>query len=185
MAQNGRNGTPAYKRIRSVIWKRIETGELKMNINPFKLQTLVQTVIEHLDYIAERNQIRLYNFVPHTLALVLGDQERLQQVLTNLIENGIKYNHPGGRVEITVQHLATDKIQLTVSDDGIGIPHKDVKRVTERFFRVDKSRSREQGGTGLGLSIVKHILHAHHSQLRVHSTLTKGTVFSFELSIEP
>jgi two-component system phosphate regulon sensor histidine kinase PhoR len=103
------------------------------------------------------------------------------QVLENLITNGIKYNEPGGRVEVTVRQTEDDLVLFSVTDDGIGLSREHFDRVTERFYRVDRSRSRERGGTGLGLAIVKHILEAHGSKLRINSAPGRGSTFSFAL----
>ncbi len=106
----------------------------------------------------------------------------MKQVLINLIENGIKYNVPGGKVEVGVNTSDNpEKLFLYVKDTGIGIDEKDIPRVTERFFRVDKSRSRERGGTGLGLAIVKHILEAHGESFTIESEPNKGTKFTISL----
>jgi len=100
----------------------------------------------------------------------------------NLIENAIKYNKENGKVEIGVNVLNRDKVELFIKDTGIGIDENDIKRVTERFYRVDKSRSREKGGTGLGLSIVKHIIEAHGETLKIESKPDQGSTFRFTLS---
>jgi two-component system phosphate regulon sensor histidine kinase PhoR len=116
--------------------------------------------------------------------MISADRNQIKQVLINLVENGIKYNKAGGRVEVGIKNYTKDtsRILVYVADNGIGIDPKDLKRVTERFFRVDKSRSREKGGTGLGLSIVKHIIEAHGEKLYIESTPNTGTTFSFTLS---
>jgi two-component system phosphate regulon sensor histidine kinase PhoR len=115
---------------------------------------------------------------------VRADRNQVKQVLINLIENGMKYNKPGGHVEIGVTNYkkSKDKLLLYVQDTGIGIEKKDLKRVTERFFRVDKSRSREKGGTGLGLAIVKHIVEAHGEKLFIESSPEEGSTFSITLT---
>ncbi|MEX1054613.1 MAG: ATP-binding protein, partial [Rhodothermales bacterium] len=103
-----------------------------------------------------------------------------RQVLTNLVENSIKYNNPGGCVQLTAER-AEGGVRIVVQDNGIGISAVDLPRVTQRFFRADKSRSRSQGGTGLGLSIVKHILVGHGASLQIESELGIGSTFSFIL----
>ncbi|MDX1439750.1 MAG: ATP-binding protein, partial [Rubricoccaceae bacterium] len=113
--------------------------------------------------------------------IVKGDRERLGQVLANLVENAIKYNEPGGRVEMLARPGPNQSVRISVVDDGIGIPTELIPRLTERFYRVDKSRSREQGGTGLGLAIVKHILEAHDTRLQVESKPGYGSTFMFDL----
>lgn len=160
---------------------QIETGSLKMNVVSFNPSALVADVEESLGLAAEPATIELSHFVGPDVERARGDEARIRQVLENLVSNGIKYNEPGGRVEITVRRNEEGGVIFSVTDDGIGLSDEDFPRVTERFFRVDKSRSRERGGTGLGLAIVKHILEAHGSGLRIHSQLGRGSTFSFEL----
>ena len=165
---------------------RIETGELSMRLTYFHLGPLVQEVVEALEVTASERRVRLDAHVPATLPPVLGDRDRVRQVVQNLAENALKYNNPGGRVELTARLLPRDgDVRFAVVDDGLGIPKEVIPRLTERFFRVDKSRSREQGGTGLGLAIVKHILEAHSQQLTVESEVGYGSSFSFRLAAGP
>jgi two-component system phosphate regulon sensor histidine kinase PhoR len=117
---------------------------------------------------------------PERPVFVVADKKRIIEVLTNLVVNGIKYGKKKGNVNITFHDLE-ENIIVEVTDDGIGIDKKDLPRVFERFFRVDKSRSREQGGTGLGLSIVKHIIEAHNQSINVRSRVEQGTTFNFTL----
>ncbi|MBL7977855.1 MAG: histidine kinase [Bacteroidetes Order II. Incertae sedis bacterium] len=163
----------------------IETGELKMNIHSFELKLLVQEVADELEPLLERNEVQLFIFIPENLSLVKADRDRIRQVLANLLTNAIKYNRSGGRIEVTARRVGTKDVYISVTDDGLGIAPAHLGRITERFYRVDKSRSRDQGGTGLGLAIVKHILEAHKSHLDVESTLGKGSTFSFLLPIQP
>ena len=165
---------------------RIETGELSMRLAYFHLGPLVQEVAESLEVAAAERRVRLDVHVPAGLPPVLGDRDRVRQVVQNLAENALKYNNPGGRVELTARLLARDgAVRFAVVDDGLGIPKEAIPRLTDRFFRVDKSRSREQGGTGLGLAIVKHILEAHGQQLAVESEVGYGSSFSFRLAAGP
>jgi two-component system phosphate regulon sensor histidine kinase PhoR len=110
-----------------------------------------------------------------------ADLNRLDQVLTNLVDNAIKYGRASGSVRIGGKTLAAGRLEIFVRDDGPGIPAEALDRVFERFYRVDKARSRDQGGTGLGLSIVKHIVQAHGGEVRVESELGKGATFFFTL----
>jgi len=105
----------------------------------------------------------------------------LQQVISNLVDNAIKYGKPAGRVAIQARPNGDKIIEMSVTDDGPGIPAESINRVFERFYRVDKARSREQGGTGLGLAIVKHIVQSHGGEVRVTSELEQGTTFYFTL----
>ncbi len=161
---------------------QIETGSLRMNLVLFDPKQLAQESVESLEISAEHAEVRLYSFVSQGVASVVGDRERVRQVLLNLITNGIKYNNPGGSVELAVWQSDERSVTFSVTDDGIGIAPDDIPRVTERFYRVDKSRSRERGGTGLGLAIVKHIVEAHGSALLIQSKPGHGSTFSFALA---
>ena len=110
-----------------------------------------------------------------------ADANRLDQVFANLVDNAIKYGRPNGKVTVSGRKLDDDRLEIFVQDDGPGIPPEALDRVFERFYRVDKARSRDQGGTGLGLSIVKHIVQAHGGEVRVESELGKGATFFFTL----
>jgi len=163
---------------------KLETGELKSNIQDVYLRDLVLDVVESLQYKSQKEEVDIVVSDFDKNIMISADRNQIKQVLINLVENGIKYNKAGGRVEVGIKNYTKDasRILIYVSDNGIGIDPKDLKRVTERFFRVDKSRSREKGGTGLGLSIVKHIIEAHGEKLYIESTPNVGTTFSFTLS---
>lgn len=162
---------------------RLETGELKSEFEDVLLHDLVQDVVESLTYKAEKEDVEIIinDFDPNIH--VKADKNQLKQVFINLVENGIKYNMKGGKVYLDVESGSNPrKIEFSVKDTGIGIDEADLNRVTERFFRVDKSRSRERGGTGLGLAIVKHIIEAHGETLSIKSVPNKGSIFSISLS---
>src|SRR6056297_1984925 len=160
---------------------KLETGELKSSLQDIYLWEIISDVVESLQYKAQKENVDIHVKDFDKNLQVRVDRNQIRQVLINLIENGIKYNRPGGHVEINVEQHSyePDKIDVEVKDTGIGIESKDLSRVTERFFRVDKSRSREKGGTGLGLSIVKHIMEAHGEKITIESEPNKGSVFSF------
>lgn len=164
---------------------RLETGELKSDIQKINLHYVIHDVVEGLQLKAQKEgvKIRLRDLDHHLT--VLADRNQIKQVLVNLIENAMKYNRPGGYIEIGVKEYQREphKILLYVKDSGIGIDPEHLPRITERFYRVDKSRSREKGGTGLGLSIVKHILESHGEKLFLESVPNQGTTFSFTLSL--
>src|SRR5207248_876831 len=120
----------------------------------------------------------LANEVDADLPLVPADSEQLKQVLINIVENAIKFNRESGSVMVQARPVAS-AVLVSVEDTGLGIPSQDLSRVFERFYRVDKARSREMGGTGLGLAIAKHIIEAHGGTLSVESSVGKGSVFSF------
>lgn len=163
---------------------KLETGELKSSKSDVYLRDIVLDVMESLQYKAQKEEIeiRLKDFSKNLQVRV--DRNQIKQVLINLIENGMKYNRAGGYVEIGTEDNAESdgKVVLYVRDNGIGIDPDDLDRVTERFFRVDKSRSREKGGTGLGLAIVKHIIEAHGERLLVESKPDRGSTFSITLT---
>jgi len=160
---------------------QIETGSLRMSRVSFDPAQLAQESVEALEFVADQSGIQLFTFIGQGVGPVVGDRERIRQVVLNLLTNGIKYNNPGGTVELALWRNNDEEVTFSVRDDGIGISVEDIPRVTERFFRVDKSRSRERGGTGLGLAIVKHIVEAHGSVLQIQSRPGHGSTFSFAL----
>jgi two-component system phosphate regulon sensor histidine kinase PhoR len=144
----------------------------------------MEEVVEGLQYLAKKEDtpIRMQEFEEDIL--VSADRNQLKQVLVNLVENAIKYNKEHNAVEIRVDTKPEgmpNRVVLSVVDKGIGIDPKDLKRVTERFYRVDKSRSRKKGGTGLGLAIVKHIIESHGEKLLIDSIPNEGSSFGFTL----
>ncbi|WP_218827720.1 sensor histidine kinase [Rubricoccus marinus] len=165
---------------------KLETGRLVLETESFALQPLAMETIDALEVVASDADVNLSVRLPSAIPAVSADRERIRQVLTNLVENAVKYNESGGHVEIVARALPGGaRVRVGVVDDGIGIPPEALPRLTERFFRVDKSRSRSQGGTGLGLAIVKHILEAHGTYLSVDSKPGYGSTFSFELDAAP
>lgn len=163
---------------------RLESGDLRSTMQPILLRDLLQEVIDSLQDKANRENIKVSCQSFDRNLTVIADPDQLRQVLVNLIENGIKYNRTDGSVEVGLRPFPKkgDKILLFVKDTGIGIDQRDLHRVTERFYRVDKSRSREKGGTGLGLSIVKHIMNAHGENLYIESHPGSGSTFSITLT---
>lgn len=160
---------------------KLETGQQHIAAEPFDLRRLTADVVESLESIAAAKSITLTRQVPATIPPVMGDAPRIRQVLVNLVDNAIKYTNDGGHITILAAPDEGGDAVVFVEDDGIGISPEDLPRLTERFFRVDKSRSRTAGGTGLGLSIVKHILAAHNEVLRVESRVGQGSRFGFHL----
>lgn len=163
---------------------KLETGELKSKPQVVVLHDVIEEVVEGLQYLAKKEEtpIRMEEFDPE--CMVMADRNQLKQVLVNLVENAIKYNKEHNAVEIQVDvdpELHPGRAVVMVVDKGIGIEPKDLKRVTERFYRVDKSRSRKKGGTGLGLAIVKHIIESHGEKLLIDSVPNEGSSFGFTL----
>lgn len=160
---------------------KLESGEMKLNMEPFDLVKLTEEVFELELRDANERRISMNLAVKaNKTVIVIADKKRIFEVISNLVGNAIKYGKKGGNVNVVFYDM--DKMVLIeVSDDGIGIEKKDMIRIFERFYRVDKSRSRMQGGTGLGLSIVKHIIEAHEQTINVKSQIDKGTTFTFIL----
>ncbi len=163
---------------------KIETDELDMSGEAFDIAELFEAALESVEMRAEEQNIQPHTEIAPDLPKVQGDFDRLRRVLVNLVDNAIKYNKEGGIVRLQAD-IRGDEVEIRVVDDGIGIPEEHLSRLTERFYRVDKSRSRNQGGTGLGLAIVKHILGAHDRELHVESTPGEGSTFSFTLPTRP
>ncbi|MCR4417015.1 MAG: ATP-binding protein [Ignavibacteria bacterium] len=162
---------------------QIESKQLRFSFRYFNINDLIQRVVDNLKILAEQKEITI-EFQPddNLKEMVWGDKERLYQVFENLIENAIRHNPPKTKVKIYYQKQ-NSTLRIFVEDNGIGIPEEDLPRIFERFYRVDKERSRESGGTGLGLAIVKHVIEAHESKIFVESTLNQGTKFYFDLKI--
>ncbi len=160
---------------------RIEAGELILENRTFEINELISDVMESLEVRAKEKNItfRLHE-TSGRQCYVYADKERIRQVLVNLIENSVKYGKSLGTTYVKVDDQG-DFITVEVSDNGIGIEKQHLHRLFERFYRVDKSRSREQGGTGLGLAIVKHIIEKHGEKIGVESTIGEGTTFTFTL----
>ena len=161
---------------------RLESGNLNPSIETFDIIKLIQNVFDLLDLKSKKRSIVIsFDKKYDAPILVRGDVERVEQVLINLIENSIKYGKPKGNTIVCVKNYSSKQFIVKVTDDGEGIQQHNISRLFERFYRVDQSRSREQGGSGLGLSIVKHILEAHQQQIFVESEYSKGSTFSFTL----
>jgi two-component system phosphate regulon sensor histidine kinase PhoR len=159
---------------------RLEAGQVALNLQQLCLRDLAQRVVEDLAVPAAARQTSLVNRIPASLS-VRADADRLSQVFFNLTENAIKYGKTSGRVLLGARQTDAQKVEVSIADDGPGIPPDSIGRVFERFYRVDRARSRESGGTGLGLAIVKHIVQAHGGEAWVKSDLGKGASFHFTI----
>lgn len=159
---------------------RLESGQIAMNLQRAELRAAAEHVRTDLEARAAAKQVKLANEIPADLA-ANADADRLQQVLFNLVDNAIKYGRTGGHVVLGARRNERQQIELWIRDDGPGIPLEAQSRVFERFYRVDKARSRDAGGTGLGLAIVKHIVLSHGGEVWVESEPGKGAAFFFTL----
>jgi two-component system phosphate regulon sensor histidine kinase PhoR len=159
---------------------RLETEETQLEIGEFNIFELAKDVLDQLELKANESKIELSIQKEILTEFVLGDIDKIQQVFANLISNSIKYGKEGGHTEVRFFDM-NENILIEISDDGIGISEMDLPRLFERFYRVDKNRSRKIGGTGLGLAIVKHIIEAHNQTINVRSTFDVGSTFSFIL----
>ena len=163
---------------------RLETGELELDLMAVDIVALAKDVIDLLEPKSKKKGIQVFFREEYLKPIYIkADKERIRQVLINLIDNSIKYGKENGKTKVSFFDM-DENILVEITDDGIGIEAKDLPRLFERFFRVDKSRSREQGGSGLGLAIVKHILEAHDQTINVRSTPGVGTTFAFTLKKE-
>jgi len=168
---------------------KIESKRIPLQFSPVDVESIVENSIQMMKAEAEKKHITLESCVENEL-YIEADEDRLRQILINLLSNGISYTPEGGRVSIGVEFVPNpddnpdnERVRIRISDTGIGIPEKDLPRIFERFYRVDKARSRSSGGTGLGLSIVKHLTELHHGTISVESEAGKGTTFNIELPV--
>jgi two-component system phosphate regulon sensor histidine kinase PhoR len=160
---------------------KIETKEFNLKMDVISVRDFIDDIIDFVKNPAEKKKISLSrNEIPSSLA-VQADRDYLEQILINLLDNAIKYTPEGGRVTVSAIERDSKDIQFSVEDNGIGIPKEDLSRIFERFYRVDKGRSKELGGTGLGLSIVKHLVQAHGGRVWVESQIGKGSTFYLTL----
>jgi len=162
---------------------RVESGKLELRIRPLVVASAVDAVLSNLESLFAQRKLSVSRGacdVPH----VRADPQALEQILNNLLDNAAKYTEPGGRIDVRAERVGSH-VRVCVEDTGIGIPESDRGRIFERFYRVDKARSRALGGTGLGLSIVRHLVEAMGGRVGVESTPGKGSTFHFTLPIAP
>lgn len=161
-----------------LLLSHLDSGRVELDVHRVAARALVEEVFDDVALLAGGRAVSLKNDVPSDVSIE-ADPIRLRQVLGNLVQNAIKYGKPGGNVSVTARRIGGAMTEFAVCDDGPGIPAESLERVFERFYRVDKARSREQGGTGLGLAIVKNLVHAHGGAVRAESTPGKGATFYF------
>jgi two-component system phosphate regulon sensor histidine kinase PhoR len=160
---------------------KLESGRDRLNLSEFKLRELVEEVYDSLEQEFVKREVSFENLVSEDFEMS-ADRQKVFLLLRNLIDNAVKYNKRGGKVWVRAKKEGNKQI-LEVEDTGIGIPPEHVPFIFERFYRVDKGRSREMGGTGLGLSIVKHIVFLHGGEIKVHSKPGEGSIFSVMIPI--
>lgn len=159
---------------------RLEGTNRAWNLQPLNLTELVEEITDNYRELAHEAELALHVEIDHRLPSVQGDATLLRQVITNLLDNALKYTEPGGHVWLSLYH-GDKTVYLTIKDTGIGIPAKHLDRIFERFYRVDKGRCRKMGGTGLGLAIAKHIVEKHQGKIEVESAYGEGTTFTVTL----
>jgi two-component system phosphate regulon sensor histidine kinase PhoR len=159
----------------------IELGRVALHLEPTRLEEVVDSTLAIIRAKAESGGVTVAAVLPPGLPAVYADRDRVAQILINLVDNAVKYTPAAGRVEVSAAIPVAGTVEVAVADTGIGIPRADLPRITERFYRVDKARSRELGGTGLGLAIVKHLVLAHGGELDIESDMGRGTVVRFTL----
>ena len=165
-----------------LVISELESGRIKPDLQPVRLRPVVQKVLDDFRARAEAGNQRLSNDAPDLV--VRADPSRLEQVLSNLVDNAIKYGRADGHVLVGGGLAGNGQVEVSVKDDGPGIPPEALERLFERFYRVDKARSREQGGTGLGLAIVKHIVQSHGGRVWAQSQPGRGATFFFTLPLD-
>jgi len=158
----------------------LESGKARPEPEPVSVRGAVESAMHTLEAEARLRSVSLVSDHVEDVQ-VLGDRLQIEQALVNLLDNAVKFNRPGGEARMEVTHTGDGRVKITLADTGIGIPHDDLPRIFERFYRVDKARSREVGGTGLGLSIVKHIIERANGTVSVESQLGKGSTFTLML----
>jgi two-component system phosphate regulon sensor histidine kinase PhoR len=159
---------------------QIETGAIKIEKKRINLRPMVDEIFEQLEGKAKKRGVKLILNCSDEVIDVKADAQKIEQVLVNLVDNGIKYGNQDGKVTVFIEDRKKSYL-ISIKDNGPGISEKHLPRIFERFYRIDKSRTKLSGGTGLGLSIVKHIIQAHGSKIQVESKVDKGTSFSFKL----
>ncbi len=163
-----------------LILSRLEGEQISIELTRLDINELVNSMLPGFTKLAADKGVSLSSCLTEEPMMLFGDRDRLEQVMVNLLDNAIKYTPKGGSVCVGFK-IDGGEVQVYVTDTGLGIPKKDLPRIFERFYRVDKARSREMGGTGLGLAIVKHILQGHGGRVWVESETGKGSTFSFTL----
>ncbi len=161
----------------------IELGEMKFQFEGVALGGVIEGVFNIMELKAREKKLSIEKNIPETLSLLRADRDRMTQIVLNVLDNAVKFTPEGGTVRIEASETGRDEVVVRITDTGIGVPRDEVERLGERFYRVDKTRSRELGGTGLGLSIVKHFMLAHRGRMEIESQLGRGTTVSLHFPI--
>ena len=156
----------------------IELGEMKFQFEGVALGGVMEGVLNIMELKAREKKLSIEKKIPETLSLLRADRDRMTQIFLNVLDNAVKFTPEGGTVRIDAAETDRDEVVVRITDTGIGVPRDEIDRLGERFYRVDKTRSRELGGTGLGLSIVKHFMLAHRGRMEIESQLGRGTIVS-------
>ncbi|MBC5724439.1 HAMP domain-containing protein [Agathobaculum sp. NSJ-28] len=160
---------------------KLDYGRMELRMTRFPLGDMLKNVANAMKFTAEDSGHELTVDTPDDLPQIVGDRERIEQVVVNILSNAVKYTPAGGHVRLSARMAGANRVRITVEDDGVGIPAADVPRLFERFYRVDKARSREAGGTGLGLAIAKEIVEQHEGKIALASEYGKGTTVTITL----
>lgn len=164
-----------------LLLSRLDAKETRFYKQSVDLKEMLEEVADRFSIPCEKKQIRINLQVSEMLPRVYVDRDRIDQVLDNLVSNAVKFTPEGGNITLGARRQGDKMVEVSVSDTGIGIPKKDLGRIFERFYRVDKARSRQLGGTGLGLSIAREIVLAHGGDIRIESEYRRGTTVTFTL----
>jgi two-component system sensor histidine kinase BaeS len=160
-----------------------EAGELQLEVQPVDVGHLVQTAVDRVRGAAQEKGVSLTSELPEGLPAVAGDEQRLSQVLSNLLSNALRHTAPGGQIAIAAEQVDGDDVRIAVQDNGEGIPAEELPHVFERFYRTDHARSRDTGGSGLGLAIARSLVEAHGGQIGVESVEGEGSTFALSLPV--
>jgi two-component system sensor histidine kinase VicK len=160
---------------------RLDAKKVTFRKKPLAVEELLEEAVDRFSVQCRQKNILLTLYFHGRLPRVYADRDKLDQVLDNLLSNAVKYTPEGGSIAVVAQKRKDGMVEIGVADTGIGIPKKDLGRIFERFYRVDKARSRSLGGTGLGLSIAQEIVRAHGGEIEIDSVYQKGTLVSFTL----
>ncbi|HPX12004.1 MAG TPA: ATP-binding protein, partial [Syntrophales bacterium] len=163
----------------------IETGEMRFHFETLSVKEVLDTLLPLVEQKASAKSIAVERAISAELPAIRADRDRLSQIFLNILDNAVKFTPEGGKLRLRVSSDGQSALTVEIGDTGIGIPKDEIPRLGERFYRVDKTRSRELGGTGLGLSIVKHLLKLHRGEMRIESQQGRGTTVTLTFPVAP